>query len=100
MATIQDVQNAIDAAAAARVAETSATTALTAIEAVVDGALTAESAAYGAAFVAWTTALDAAREVSGFPPALAARDAAALARAQAENDARQVMADYLATPSE
>jgi len=99
MATLQDVQNAIDAANAASVVETNAINALNAVEAVVNGSLTAEQATFSAALTTWNTALDAAREVAGFLPALAARDAATIARAQAEIDARAVMQDYITNPA-
>lgn len=99
MATLQDVQNAIDAAGAARIVETNAITALGAIETVVNGSLTAEAAAFTDAQTTWNLALDEARELSGFAAALATRDAATLARAQAEIDARAVMQDYITNPT-
>lgn len=97
MATLTDVQNAIDGFNAAVAAEQQAVTALTATEAVVTGSLTTETATFSAAQQAYDAALTAARDAAGFPAALAARDAATLAREQSESDMRQTLSEFIAS---
>lgn len=98
MATIQDVQDAIDAHAASVAAEQTAINNLNAADAVVVGAIATEIATFTTAQQTYNAALSAARDAAGFPAALAARDAATIARETAANDLRQVMQDFIATP--
>jgi uncharacterized protein involved in type VI secretion and phage assembly len=95
MATIQDVQNAIDAANAAAVAETQAITAFEAVDAVVVGALTAETQTYETAIAVYNGHLAAARDVAGYAAALASRQSAVAAREAADIAARQVMQEFI-----
>lgn len=98
MATLEDVQDSINTYNAAVAAETAAVANLNAADTVVGGAVATETATFVAAENIYQAALAAARDAAGQPAALAAQQSAATARETAENDAKQVMREYLGIP--
>ena len=95
MATLQDVQTAIDNVTAAELVEAQAIEALGVADAAVATAVATETATFVAAQTVYTAALTTARDNAGWTPLLEARDAAILARESAENAARAVMLEFV-----
>lgn len=98
--TLEEILAAIQAVTSARTALQSAEQTYGTINAQVAQDTTAEAALFAAQQATYESALTVARNALGWPAALATLQAANLARNQAERDALNLMAAYVAnTPA-
>lgn len=94
MATLQEVQDAIDAYQSAQNDVTAATAQLVATETAVQTAVASEQAVFDAAQVLFQDQLQLARDAAGFPAAVTAYQAANDALNLADGNLKALMASY------